>query len=255
MAAVSARALYAATVPALPGRPGPLTGYLASLAMIVGAGLAAFVVDHVVDAPSLALVFVLPVVAAAATYGWGPSLVAAVGGVAILDFFFIEPRLTFVVASQTDLWTMGLLLVVGAFVSSVAAQSRRRAIVARRAADQAEALHGLARAVIDRAPGRDLMLAAQSALQRMFNAPAVVLASPGEPLPPPDQAAARWVLENGKATHAGAYPFEDAGYDFWPAAMAGGERLVIGVQFSERPDEDPAVAVDLVRAYLAESRA
>src|SRR5512141_3501690 len=82
-----------------PRRTSPIVSYLASLTMVGAAGVVAFVVEHIVQASNLSLVFVLPVVIAAAAFGWGPSLTAAVAGVAVFDFFFIEPRFTFVVAS------------------------------------------------------------------------------------------------------------------------------------------------------------
>src|SRR5882757_8817763 len=70
--------------------PLPLAArYALSLAMVVAATVVAFIVDHLIQSSSLSLVFVLPVVIAAASCGWGPAMAAAVAGVLALDFFFV----------------------------------------------------------------------------------------------------------------------------------------------------------------------
>ena len=65
--------------------------YGAALMLVVVTVLTAFVADQVVDAPSLTLIFVIPVVIAATSLGWGPSVVAVVTSVLAFDFFFTQP--------------------------------------------------------------------------------------------------------------------------------------------------------------------
>ncbi len=248
-----------------PTRTSPALGYGLSLLLVAGATVVAFVVDQVVPAPNLSLVFVLPVIVAALGFGWGPALISAMLSVAVFDFLFVEPRLSFRVASPTDLWALGLLLVVAAIASTVGAQSRGRAVVARRAAEQAEALHGLAHAVIKAEPAPALIKTAASALGQIFGAPAVVLAeqsdklwpaaaSGGAILSPADQEAAQWALANDKPTRAGTYPFDQARFDFWPVQTPANHRLVLGVTLAGRPEgrpRDPSRQVELVAAYLS----
>lgn len=245
-------------------QPAPAAvGYAVSLAMVVGAGVIAFVVEHIVSAPNLSLVFVLPVVIAAAAYGWGPALTAALAGVGTFDFFFLEPRLTFTVTQPTDIWAMALLLLVAAIVSTVGAQSRQRALAAQRAADEAEALRGLAHVVISQGDHATLLAAAAAALTAIFDAPAVILedldgkltevASERGARPAPDDLeAARWVAANGRPSRSETYPFDRSAYDFWPAALAGNRILVLGVRGgSRRPAPDGAI--EMVAGYLAAS--
>lgn len=239
--------------------------YVASLALVTVAGIAAFVVDHTIDAPNLSLVFVLPVIVSAAAYGWGPALVSAVLGVATLDFFFIEPRYTFAVTNPTDIWALALLLAVAAIVSTVAAQSRGRALAARRVAEQAEALHAVAHAVIKAEPSDALLRTAAESLSRIFEAPAVVLTERGGVLTPvatsrdasltaADLEAAQWSLSNDKPTRGETYPFDRAEFDFWPVLPRTDRRLVLGVKITGGPDGRPAGPdryVDLIAGYLA----
>ena len=254
-----------AATSAPPTQTSPALGYGLSLLLVAAATVVAFVVEHIVPTPNLSLVFVLPVIVAALSFGWGPALVSAMLSVAVFDFFFVEPRLTFRVDSPADVWALGLLLVVAAIASTVGAQSRGRAVAARRAAQQAEALHGLAHAVIKAEPTPALIKTAASALGRIFDAPAIVLAeqsgklSPvaaagGAILSPADEEAAQWALANDKPTRADTYPFDQAVFDFWPVQTPADHRLVLGVILARRSDgrpQDPSRQVELVAAYLS----
>ena len=106
----------------------PAAAYALSLGMVAAATLAAVLVDEVQTVPNLSLIFVLPVVIAAVSFGWGPALAAAIGGVLAFNFFLIAPRYTLRVAEPSNLWALILLLIAAAIVSAVAAQSRRRAV-------------------------------------------------------------------------------------------------------------------------------
>jgi K+-sensing histidine kinase KdpD len=248
-----------------PTRTPPALGYGLSVLLVAAAAVVAFVVDHIVPAPNLSLVFVLPVIVAALSFGWGPALISAMLSVAVFDFLFVEPRLSFRVASPTDLWALALLLVVAAIASTVGAQSRGRAVAAQRAAQQAEALHGLAHAVIKAEPTPALIKTAASALGRIFDAPAIVLAeqsgklspvaaSGGATLSPADEEAAQWALANDKPTRADTYPFDQAVFDFWPVQTPANHRLVLGVMLARRSEgrpQDPNRQVELVAAYLS----
>ncbi|WP_293370845.1 DUF4118 domain-containing protein [Phenylobacterium sp.] len=252
-----------------PARISTTLSYGLCLLLVAAAGLVAFVVDHLVSTPNLSLIFVLPVIVAALSFGWGPALISAMLSVAIDDFFFIEPRFTFRVASPSDVWALALLLVVAAIASTVGAQSRSRALAARRAAQQAEALHSLAHAVIEAEPPSALLKTAAAALSRIFDAPAVVLAEKsgklwpaaaggGATLSAADEEAAHWALANDKPTRGETYPFDQATFDFWPVQTPASHRLVLGVRledaFGGRP-KNPSRQVELVAAYLSAATA
>jgi K+-sensing histidine kinase KdpD len=248
-----------------PVQTSPGLGYAVSLALVGVATLVAFIVEHIVPAPNLSLVFVLPVIVAALSFGWGPALVSAMLSVAVFDFFFVPPIMSFRVASPTDLWALGLLLVVAAIASTVGAQSRGRAVAARQAAEQAEALHSLAHAVIKAEPPKALITMAAEALGRIFKAPAVVLteqagtlrttaANGAAQLSGADLEAAQWALAHDQPTRAETYPFDQATFDFWPVRTPAKPPLVLGVKFAglaEGRPRNPDRHVDLVAAYLS----
>ena len=67
-----------------------LVGYLSSFAMTAIATVVAVAVDSQVMIPNLSLVFVVPVVIAATTFGLGPSLCSAILGALAYNFFLSE---------------------------------------------------------------------------------------------------------------------------------------------------------------------
>lgn len=253
------------TAPDRPGRTPPLFCHAITLLLVALATLAAVAVDRVFDAPNASLVFVLPVVLAAASFGLGPALAAALAGVVAYNYFLIEPRHTFRVAEPANVWALVLLLITALVVSAVAAQSRRRAVAAQTAADQANALQSLARTLVGARSPQAIIDCCAAALAQVFRAPAVVLLEDrkgfgarglagGAELAPADEEAARWTLAARRATRGGAYPADDASYDFWPVVSRAGQKAVIGVRLSN-PDagrpEAPERLVEIVEGYLS----
>lgn len=246
------------------GRPNHLVGYAAGLALVGAATIIAFVVEHLVPASNISLVFVLPVLVTALSFGWGPSLAAAVAAVVAVDFFFVTPRYTLLVEAPSDLWALGLLLVVGAIASTVAAQSRRRAVEAGLAADRAEALQRLAHLVAAKPNSDALLPTAAQALADIFKAPAAVLIEEsgrprvvalagGAVLSAVDLDAAQWAAENQLPTLGDNFPFTSSQFDFWPVNRDG-RRLVLGVGMARDGEGRPADRkryVELVAGYLA----
>jgi len=256
----------AITLTERPQRLHPAAAYALSFLMVAAATLAAVLVDQVQKVPNLSLVFVLPVIIAAVSFGWGPALAAAVAGVLAFNFFLIAPRYTLNVSDPANIWALALLLITAAIVSAVAAQSRRRAEEAWNAADQATALQALARDLVAATGGAGAAEASARALARLFQAPAVVLlqgegelalaaqAGGGAGLTAAEREAAAWALASRLPTRGGAYPVEAAAYDFWPVVTPQRQQAVIGVSISlreaGRPD-NPERLVEIVGGYLA----
>jgi two-component system sensor histidine kinase KdpD len=248
-----------------PPRPAAWIGYSVSLTLVAAATLAAMIVQHLLTIPNLSLVFVLPVVIAAVSFGWGPALGAAVAGVLAYNYFFLPPLYTLRVADPANVWAALLLLLVAAIVSALAAQSRRRAEQALDAVDQAEAFQTLARELVGAADRKRIVGAGADALGRLFQAPAVILAPGPEDmtlvaesrhvrLSEPDYEAARWALASRLPTRAGAYPVENAAFDFWPLVTPQRSQLVIGLAISGREQgrpEAPERQVETVAGYLS----
>lgn len=251
--------------PVGPPRPPAWIGYAVTLAAVGAATLAAIAVDELLGAPNASLVFVLPVVLAAAGFGWGPAMVAAGTGTVAYNFFLIEPRHTLRVADPANIWALVLLLVTAGVVSAVAAESRRRALSAREAANRGGALQALARALVGSTSRQAIADSCAEAMSQAFHAPAVVLLEErqgfaikalagGAALSPADEEAARWALAARRATRGGTYPVAEAEFDFWPVVTRSRQTGVIGIRLrdpdSGRP-EAPEQLVEIVEGYLS----
>ncbi|MDK9715792.1 MAG: DUF4118 domain-containing protein [Sulfuritalea sp.] len=99
----------------------------------------------VVDAANIVMIFLLAVVLVAVWLGSGPAILAAFGGVALFDFFFVEPRLSMAVADAQYLITFAVMLVVALVIGQLAARLREKALLAARREDEMRALYDMAK--------------------------------------------------------------------------------------------------------------
>jgi K+-sensing histidine kinase KdpD len=235
---------------------------LVFVALATGLG---FLVQQLISAPNVTLIYVLPVIVSATLFGWGPSLLAVAVAVVAFDFFFTEPYYSLTITSPSDIWAAVLLFVIASIVTSVAAQSRRQAMEAREAAERAQALQALAHTVIEGRPQSEILQAAATALHRIFRAPAAILmqredrieavATAGSAqITEADREAARGALSSHENTRGDTYPYVGAYFDFWPISTPAGCNCVLGVDFvhaaRERP-HSPEQIIEVIAASVA----
>jgi K+-sensing histidine kinase KdpD len=239
--------------------------YGATLLFVTFASGFAFIVEDRVGAPNLTLIFVLPVIAAATAFGWGPSFVATIASVLAFDFFFTEPKYSLVIAGASDIWAAALLLVIASIVSAVAAESRRRQLAAERSAEQAKAPQSLAHAVIQTGPDHEILAAAATALNHISRAPSVIFlrqgaafrpvaSAGGATITPAEEEAAMGARDSRLRTRAENYPYPASEFDFWPVASHEDFGCVLGVNFTKSGRSRPAAPdrfIEIVGAYLA----
>jgi K+-sensing histidine kinase KdpD len=232
--------------------------YLASITMTVAATIVAVGVDRKVTIPNLSLVFVVPVIIAGVGLGLGPSLCSAILGALAFNFFLTEPRYSLAVDDPANIWAIGLLLVVGLIVSSVAFTSRQRATEAALLRRQATVLQGYSRDVVAADTTNAIVSITSRALAALFRVPVVVLlvaqdrmVSVGQAgdveLREGDLEAARSSLATGTVARSGVYPNLASRFDFWPVETEG-QNAVIGLAFD--PDERPSAPDTLVNIVV-----
>ena len=253
--------------PRLDGPPAlPIVAqYGLALVFAALATVLAFLVQPLISAPNVTLIYVLPVIISATLFGWGPSLLAVALGVLAFDYFFTEPYYSFAITSPSDIGAAVLLFVIASIVTSVAAQSRRQTMEARDAAEQAQALQALAHTVIENRPQSQILQAAATALHQIFRAPAAILmqresgietvaTAGGAKITEADQEAVRGALSSHENTRGDTYPYVGACFDFWPISAPAGCNYVLGVDFvhaaRERPDS-PEQFVEVIAADVA----
>ena len=143
--------------------------------MMTAATAVAVAIESTVTIPNLSLVFVIPVVVAAVTFGLGSSLFSAILGALAYNFFLTEPRYTLMVDDPANIWAIALLFAVGCIASAVASTARRKADDVALLKRQASALQIYSRDTLAADNTRAIIVNTASALEALFQVPVVVM--------------------------------------------------------------------------------
>jgi two-component system, OmpR family, sensor histidine kinase KdpD len=162
--------------------PFELRGYAASLALIVVATLLCGLLRPFLAPTNMIMFYLLAVVIAAVHLGRRPAMATALLGVLAFDFFFVPPRLTFVVADPQYLLTFLGLFVVGLVISSLVARSKERAEVIRVREVQTASLYYLSRDLAAAVDSDAVLKAVVRNVEEALGAQVVILLPEGERL-------------------------------------------------------------------------
>ncbi len=195
-------------------RKSRLGDYLMGLTVVVACTLLAWGMSRRFELSNIVMVYLLGVVLVAARYGFGPSVLAAVLGVAAFDFFFVPPYFTFAVSDTQYVVTFAVMLVVGLVISKLAAGMRLQAHIASHRERRTAALYAMSRELTATRGQENLIAIAQRHVAEVFEAQAAVLlpdahgkiaAGPGEtPVLETDLNTAQWVFDQGQPAGHGS---------------------------------------------------
>ncbi|MBC7435189.1 MAG: DUF4118 domain-containing protein [Bdellovibrionales bacterium] len=142
---------------------------LLALATVLG-----FALMNYLSLMSQAMLYVLAVVVASYTLPRSASLITAVAGVVLLNFFFVPPRFTFQVDAQENLTALFALLAVALVISHLGTALRRETQAAQLNERRARALQSLATELANCASPLEVQAQAQQFLEQAFRGPCVV---------------------------------------------------------------------------------
>ena len=128
------------------------------------------------------LVFLLSVVLLALKVGRGPVLLAGALSALVWNFFFLPPRLTFVIASIEDAILFGLYFVVAIVLGQLVARIRAQEQAERRREERAIALYELTRDLAEATSRDEVVWQLISQVNRVFRAPVAVALSVSDKL-------------------------------------------------------------------------
>ena len=97
------------------------------------------------DLTNIVMLFLLTVLLVAVKFGRGPAVLAAFLSVALFDFFFVPPQLSFTVNDAQYLVTFAVMLAVALITGQLTAGLRRQADIAFLTEQQTRALYEMAR--------------------------------------------------------------------------------------------------------------
>lgn len=213
---------------------------LAVLAAAVATALA-WIAERWIGLDDLSLIFIVAVVLVAARTRMTAAVVAAVLCFLAYNFFFIEPRFTFLIGARQGLTTVVLFLIAALVAGRLASKLRMQVLALRAANAQANAMQTLSRQLATAADLGQVVHAGREALRRSMDTDVMIrigerswLSDGTPPLSDKDRAAADWALRHRQP--AGHYTDTLAGSEWWflPLPIDGNQGGVIGLRFPSR---------------------
>jgi two-component system, OmpR family, sensor histidine kinase KdpD len=222
----------------VPLTPGP---YLEGTLTTVVATAVGGAIDRLIVLPNISLVFVVPVMVAAARHGLVPSLWVSALGVLAYNFFFLPPLYEFTIRDPANVVALFFFMVVAVVASALAARTRSQTEAARREARTTAELYAFSRKIAGVIDLYDLLWTIVTHLARLLNAEIVILMPDDGRLAsraafPPDSdftdadlAAARWSWDADHPTGKGTDTLPGGRWLFVPIRTVRGPVGVIGV--------------------------
>ena len=201
----------------------PASRYAEALAAVAAVAWATTALLPVLGLASSALLFLLPVLLAAARGGIGPGLAAALAGAAAYNYFLLPPRFTFRIHGLDNLISVAVLVAVALVTSRLATRLMAReaeALHRARLSEEAAELSG----VLSSNPAATALERGVALLAQRYGA-VQLLDAAGPPegvggFSSLDAAAAAWAIHNGDITGHGTEVMRAADWTFVPLAPA-----------------------------------
>ncbi|MDP1838805.1 MAG: sensor histidine kinase KdpD [Reyranella sp.] len=228
------------------GAPRRIGPYLEGVLTTAAATAAGKTIDHLIDLPNISLVFVVPVLVAAARHGLVPSLWVSGLSVLAFNFFFLPPLYEFTIADPANAVALILFMFVAVGASALAARTRSQAEQARREARTTAELYAFSRKIAGVVDLYDLLWTVATHLARLLDAEVVILMPdkaaagsgkldtraafpPGTELSEAELAAARWSWDADQPTGRGTDTLPGGRWLFVPIRTSRSAIGVIGV--------------------------
>ncbi|HEX7819107.1 MAG TPA: DUF4118 domain-containing protein, partial [Sphingobium sp.] len=256
-------------IPARTAKPwGPPRDYIWSAIMVAGFTALGRLLEAIIDLNNIALLYLVPVMFAAASFGLRAGLFTGLIASLAYNFFFLPPTMTLTVNNPENIISILVFIGVAVVTSQLAARVRAQAELAQSSARQNAALAGFSRQLTAAAGADEMMHAVCAEIARLFDVRTVLLMpSPGGPelraaYPPEDRlehiehAAARWAMDNDQPAGRGSTTLTASDWLFHPMRSRRGVIAVIGLAREDageplRSDQVPLLMSLLDQASIA----
>lgn len=254
-----------------PSRWGKLSDYLWSLGAVLAMTAIGRLLLEAIDLGNIALLFLVPVMFAAATFSLRAGLFAGISASLAYNYVFLPPTGSLTVSNPENVVSILVLLGVAVVTSQFAARVRAQADIASSSARQNAALAGFSRQLTLAATREELMPAICAEIGRLLDVRTVLLlpSTDGPTLaaavPPEDRleqierAAAQWAMENAQPAGRGSTTLTASDWLFHPLRTTRGVLGVLGLARMDardplRSDQTPLLMSLLDQASIAFDR-
>ena len=259
------------TRPRLQGEWGTRAGYAWTTAMVAVVTGAASLLFHILNLGNVALLYLLPVMAAASLFGLRTGLFAGFASSIAYNFFFLPPVHTLTVSNPENVVSIVVLLGVAVVTSQLTARVRAQADLAASSARSNAALAGFLRQLTALGDRLDASRTICAEIARLFGLRVVILeqeptglavqaASTADTnLGTMELAAAQWVQDTGRPAGRGSGTLTASDWLFQPLRAGDRTLAVLGVARDDgsdpiRSDQLPLLAGLLDQAALSLER-
>ena len=229
-------------------RRGHPSDYAWTALMVAALTAAASGLSRLLDIGNVALLYLLPVMAAATLFGLRAGVFAGVASSLAYNFFFIPPTGTFTISDPENAISVVVLLGVAVAISQLASRVRAQADLAAASARSNATLAGFLRRLTAVNDADELSAIVCEELGRTFDARAVVVRPTaggielaGAPadlaLETMERAAAEWTILHGRPTGRGTDTLTASEWRFHP--LTAGGRTVAALGMVRDDGEDP----------------
>lgn len=235
------------------------------VALCTGIG---FLVEPYLAAVNLVMVFLLGVVIVSIWFGRGPSVLAAVLGVAAFDFCFVPPRWTFAVNDTQYLITFVVMLVIGLVISTLTTRIKYQIDSSRTREHRTSALYALSRELARVKSLHDIVQSVVQNVGTVFHAIVLVyLPGADQRLAPfgsgtnatatsdRDESVARWAFEHGRMAGLGTDTLPGSDALYVPLTASAKVLGVIAVRPQSHQNRFDPEQVHLLEAFAGQAAA
>ncbi|SKA32646.1 two-component system, OmpR family, sensor histidine kinase KdpD [Enhydrobacter aerosaccus] len=236
----------AAPIDWLLGAPRSIGPYFEGLLTMALATAVGVLIDTYINLPNISLVYVVPVLVAAARHGLVPSLWVAALSVLSYNFFFLPPLYRLTIADPANVVALFFFMFVAVAASALGTRTRAQAQAARREARTTADLYAFSRKIAGVIDLDDLLWIVVTHLARLLNAEVAILMPDRSPKEggrltlraafPPDSeftdadlAAARWCWDSDRPTGKGTDTLPGGRWLFVPIRTSRAPIGVVGI--------------------------
>ncbi len=253
------------------GAWGARAGYVWTTAMVAAVTSLGSALFHILDLGNVALLYLVPVMAAASLFGLRTGLFAGILSSLAYNFFFLPPTHTLTVSNPENVVSIIVLLSVAVVTSQLTSRVRAQADLAASSARSNAALAGFLRQLTSLGDRTEVCRAICTEIGRLFELRAVILeqeptglavqaaSEPDTRLETMELAAAQWVQETGQAAGRGSGTLTASDWLFQPLKSGDRTLAVLGIAREDggdpiRSDQLPLLSSLLDQAALALER-
>ncbi|MEN2786913.1 sensor histidine kinase KdpD [Sphingomonas qilianensis] len=245
---------------------GAPAGYAITTLMVAAVTAIGSALLSILDLGNVALLYLLPVMAAASLYGLRTGIFGGIAASLAYNFFFLPPVGTLSINNPENVVSVIMLLGVAIATSQLTSRVRAQADLAAASARANATLAGFLRQIIGVEDSGEAAQMICDDVKRLFDAQVIVLApspsagleilaasDPGYRLDTMDQAAAGWAFDNGTAAGKGSGTLTASEWLFQPLRAGDHVLGVLGIARDAGGDPVRADQLPLLTSLIDQS--